>query len=229
MDSDATPAYRDMSRLTNLARGGLVLLLLASVVLFANVAVELGLLRDAQSGDYTSWAALERAIDASDNRMRISAIVMICIWLAAGVVNLTWIHRANANARALGAQLMTFTPGWSVGWYFVPVANLWKPYQAMKQIWAASQDPQNWPDQRIPGLLPLWWTLWIVSGITGRISWKLNSTAETIEDMAAADTFDLVTAPIDLILIIVFLTMISRIHAMQAAARQRPVPATVAA
>jgi hypothetical protein len=58
---------------------------------------------------------------------RITLIVLICIW-----------PRANRNARALGATGMRFTPGWCVGWYFVPIMNLFRPYQAMKEIWMAS-------------------------------------------------------------------------------------------
>ena len=51
-----------------------------------------------------------------------SAIFLIVtgppIWLIAGILVLVWIHRANHNARQLGAADMRFTPGWAVGWYF---------------------------------------------------------------------------------------------------------------
>ena len=47
-------------------------------------------------------------------------------------------HRANYNARQLGAADMRFTPGWAVGWHFIPIAWFWKPYQAMTEIWRAS-------------------------------------------------------------------------------------------
>src|SRR5437868_6687462 len=63
----------------------------------------------------------------------VSGLVTILVFIITGVLFLRWIHRANRNARALGAQGMRFTPGWAVGWYFIPIASLWKPYQAMKE------------------------------------------------------------------------------------------------
>ena len=51
---------------------------------------------------------------------------------------LLWVYRSNENLRALSGESMTFTPGWSVGWYFIPIVCLWKPYQVMKEIWNVS-------------------------------------------------------------------------------------------
>jgi hypothetical protein len=55
-----------------------------------------------------------------------------------------WIYRTNANAHLLGGD-MTISPGWSVGWYFVPVANLFKPYEGMKETWFASHNARFLP------------------------------------------------------------------------------------
>ena len=67
-----------------------------------------------------------------------------------------------------GARQLDFTPGWSVGWYFLPIANLWKPYQAMKEIWRASARPDKVDDAEVPGWLPLWWFLWLAFSITSK-------------------------------------------------------------
>ena len=44
----------------------------------------------------------------------------------------------------------SFTPGWSVGWFFVPIMNPWKPFQAMREIWQASAEPGNGFDKENP-------------------------------------------------------------------------------
>ena len=49
-----------------------------------------------------------------------------------------WIYRAAANVVAANVVGFDFTPGWAVGWYFVPFANLVQPFLAMRQIWNAS-------------------------------------------------------------------------------------------
>lgn len=62
------------------------------------------------------------------------ALLQLLVIIATGVVFLMWIYRANLNVRGFGAADMKFTPGWSVGWYFIPIMNLVRPYQAMKEI-----------------------------------------------------------------------------------------------
>ena len=48
-----------------------------------------------------------------------------------GVLFLMWQHRAATQARNLGYPA-THSPGWGVGAWFVPVVNLWMPYQALR-------------------------------------------------------------------------------------------------
>ena len=41
-----------------------------------------------------------------------------------------WLYRAASATRTLGAEGTEFTPGWTVGWVFVPIANVFMPYRA---------------------------------------------------------------------------------------------------
>jgi hypothetical protein len=81
-------------------------------------------------------------VDVSDFQ-GIIAILQLVNLVVLIVLFCIWIYRANSNARQLGATDMQFSPGWSVGWYFIPIANLWKPYQAMCEIWRASRRTGN--------------------------------------------------------------------------------------
>ncbi len=132
------------------------------------------------------------------------------------ILILMWIYRANYNARQIGASGMKFTPGWSVGWYFIPIANLWKPYQAMKEIWKASSSPQNWSDQSVSSILPWWWFLWVTYNMFLILPSLLATQAEEINELltinAAIQLFIyIITIPLNLIVI----SMISRVHEMQ--------------
>ena len=113
------------------------------VVAMLSSLLEFQLLADLESGVYISEASAVAAAEASDARQGLVGTAQVLIYLISGVLILMWIYRANHNARALGAANMDFTPGWSVGWYFIPIANLWKPYQAMKEIWKASASPSS--------------------------------------------------------------------------------------
>ena len=52
-----------------------------------------------------------------------------------------------------------------VGGWFVPVANLWVPYQVVSDIWQAST-----PRRPAPGrLIIAWWVLFVATGIIGQV------------------------------------------------------------
>ena len=53
--------------------------------------------------------------------------------LAAGILLLIWQYRAAILARELG-YTATRSPGWGVAVWFLPVVNLWMPYQALRDL-----------------------------------------------------------------------------------------------
>jgi len=93
--------------------------------------------------------------------------------IASIVVVAFWIYRVSANAHALSDE-MTISPGWAVGWYFVPIANLFKPFQGMKEAWMASHFRGNWHGEPTPALLGWWWGLWIVTNILANVSFRIS-------------------------------------------------------
>ena len=63
---------------------------------------------------------------------------------------------------------MEFTPAWAVAWFFIPVANLFMPYRAMREIYRASEPTRfgrDWGDAEVPPMLPLWWGTWVALGV----------------------------------------------------------------
>ena len=99
------------------------------------------------------------------------ALVFLLVYLLTAIFFLKWIYRANKNLQLLGDGRMEFSATAAVVWYFVPIANLFKPYQAMRDIWKKAH--QAWhADSR---LLPGWWTLWIISILIGQIVARQHS------------------------------------------------------
>ena len=103
----------------------------------------------------------------------LGGVAAIFVFVSCAVLFCVWIHRANRNARALGARGMEFTPGWAAGWFFVPIANLFKPYAAVREIYQASdpgldEDDEgavlswHWSKQPAPAQMKLWWGTWIL-------------------------------------------------------------------
>ena len=144
------------------------------------------------------------------------------IWLITAVLVLTWIHRANHNAQQLGAADMRFTPGWAVGWYFVPIAWFWKPYQVMSEIWRASRNPSYWREQPVSLLLPWWWVLWIVpfwgsSIVDLTVGRNLDEAGANALEAASGLAYWILQIPLTLVL----LAIIAGVHRMQAEHHRR--------
>lgn len=101
-------------------------------------------------------------------------IVQSIAWLVGAIVFLVWLYRAVGNARALGATDMMVSPGWAVGWYFVPLANLFMPYATMRELWKASARPRDWQLADAPPTIVLWWVFWVLGNITGIAAFRLD-------------------------------------------------------
>ncbi|MBI5884330.1 MAG: DUF4328 domain-containing protein [Elusimicrobia bacterium] len=100
-----------------------------------------------------------------------------------------WAHRANANVRALGARGMAFTPGWTVGWFFIPVMNLYKPYRALAEVYLASDpgaDAETWRTDRVPAMVQAWWGAWLINGFLGQASWRMSQQKDVYSSAASA-------------------------------------------
>jgi hypothetical protein len=153
----------------------------------------------------------------------IIGVPQLLITIVTGVVFLMWIYRANLNARGLGAQGMTFTPGWSVGYYFVPIMNLWKPYQAMKEIWQASEHPVSWSSAKPSSLLATWWGLWIASCILGQAAFRSSFSATTESAVMVSTVIGILTDLVDIPLCLVAMRMVREIIRMQTQWAVQPV------
>jgi hypothetical protein len=97
-----------------------------------------------------------------------SLVFIVCVVIVA-----MWIHRAHTNLREAGVDGLEFTPGWAVGWYFIPFANLFKPYQAMRELWNASHSEDNSFASEAPSEVKVWWGCWIVGNILSSVSSRI--------------------------------------------------------
>jgi hypothetical protein len=105
-------------------------------------------------------------LSALDGLVNVSvATYLVCLAVAA-ITWLTWQRSAHANLRALGVAFTRFSPAWAVGWWFVPFANLGKPFAAVRELWKAS-DPaagaSGWHMARTPRCISWWWFLLLVA------------------------------------------------------------------
>lgn len=145
------------------------------------------------------------------------SLLLLLSFAATGFLCLKWIYRVSLNAHAL-VPALTISPGWAIGWYFVPIALLLKPFQAMKETWQASASPSAWRSVDTPVLLRWWWGLWLLSSILGNLSFRLQLEAKSLDLLIASDGVEVAGALVAIPLNLVFIRIVRRVTAMQVGA-----------
>jgi hypothetical protein len=110
----------------------------------------------------------ERGVLSAVDRIQSFSGIAGLLLIGTIVVWCMWEFRARSNLDAFGASGLRISPGWSVGWWFIPFANLVMPYRAMSEVWRASGPsaaPDDWKRQPTGALLPIWWAVLLVGWI----------------------------------------------------------------
>ncbi|MDY7231561.1 DUF4328 domain-containing protein [Hyalangium rubrum] len=92
--------------------------------------------------------------------LRLSLLLNVLVVLATGLSALfflRWLHLAVRTAKMLGLEPGT-TPGWAVGWWFVPLANLYDPYLVVRGLWLCLGG-----SPKAGASVSTWWTAWVLS------------------------------------------------------------------
>lgn len=100
----------------------------------------------------------------------LAIFLVIALFIACIVTFCLWSYRAHANLVAAGFEDLEFTPAASVYWYFVPVALLFTPYRAMRELWNTSHRARVEDTGSADIRVKIWWGLWLVGGAITRLS-----------------------------------------------------------
>jgi hypothetical protein len=136
---------------------------------------------DIETGDLTSIENLERTsggIAMMSGAVMLFTFIFWCIWKNKSTKN-AWLFYSRSGVRGIGTSEPQ-TPGWAVGFYFIPIVQFWKPFQAMAFI-----RDQVSAQVKTGLLLGFWWTAWLIWTIYSRVANKFNDSVDTIEGVIA--------------------------------------------
>jgi hypothetical protein len=163
-----------------------VLVIVMQLLLAGSSFLQIQLLQSAGPGGLDPALAT-----ANDARHQGIAMILVLTGLVSFIALLVWIYAVHRNLPALGAGRLEFTPGWSVGWFFIPIMNLFKPCQALIEIWTES-DPQRLArpglvagEPKSAAVVGWWWGLRICAGIAGQVFGFYAAQNNTIEGLIA--------------------------------------------
>jgi hypothetical protein len=148
------------------------------------VAHELSLLREVERGGLVTTAEVQRSNDARDG----SGIGALLIALATILVWLPWQYRGQRNLHRAGRPGLRFSPGWAVGWWFIPIASLWMPFRAVRELWSRSDPAEVRPEVRGWWVIAMWWAVWIVEIVAAWVSASMVD----LHDPASVTTLDVI-------------------------------------
>lgn len=135
-----------------------------------------------------------------------AGLIYLVVYVACLIASGIWIYRAAANAKALAPDEMTHRPGWAVGWYFIPFANLWMPFQIQKIVWRIAKGPTS--SNAVPGFLFIWWFTWLFGYVASQISLRLFNASYDTYDFLNVVVLDIIIAIVGLVTIILFRRLI---------------------
>ncbi|WP_334060506.1 DUF4328 domain-containing protein [Alteromonas sp. S005] len=219
--SDKKEEFKDPTNLIAWIKYFLCFQVVLAFVAIGSNLMEYQLLTDFQNGVYFSQEMAVADAEANDKRQAVIAFSYLGVFIVSGVLILRWIYQANQNARQFGAKDMAFSPGWSIGFYFIPIVSLWKPYQAMKEIWQASQNPANWPVEKVSSILGIWWFFWIANSIVGQAVFRLSRRAEEISEIMNVNLVSQTSEVISIPLALVTWLMVKNVSNAQLAMQER--------
>jgi hypothetical protein len=156
--------------------------------------IQIGQLNQVVAGTPPPQSDLER----SDHFLFVGAIGYSFAFVASVVAFAMWFHRAYRNLPALGAKNLLTKPGWAAGCWFIPVLNLFRPYQAAREIVVYS-DPAYTGEELAsaigaPALLKSWWAAWIIANVLSRPAMKVTEHAVDAHSLIGARVLSSVVA-----------------------------------
>jgi hypothetical protein len=92
--------------------------------------------------------------------------LVVCTVLTA-ILFLRWLYLVVKTVKVLGLD-PGVSPGWAVGWWFVPLANLWDPYLLVRGLWRSLGGSRAGT-----AAISAWWTAWVLGGISLLISERM--------------------------------------------------------
>ena len=145
------------------------LLIVTCVVYGLHMLVTFGVLdmvSRQEAGQFVSQVELDDIVQGLDGM----TILLFFVYIPTVVSFLMWLHRASRNLQSLGSYNQRFSPGWAVGWWFIPIMWFFRPYQVVAEVWRGSNPNApldvDWKRGAVSALLGWWWGLWIVQNLS---------------------------------------------------------------
>jgi hypothetical protein len=127
--------------------------------------------------------------DRADDFVAAAAGLSVLVGIAVFVVLVVFLFRASKNTQRWQTAHQRWGPGWTIGSWFIPFANLVIPLLVVREISQRTPTPGSDGTRRDPSraLIGWWWAAWVTSNIVFRIGAGIRPSAPVASEMRTAD------------------------------------------
>ncbi len=212
----STVEFKDLSKRSSKVLMASYITIASLLAVQIGTLFELSLLEDINLGNYSSSAELDLRIENNDLWIGIISTISGLAMITYVVLFFMWIYRSNSNSHTFTNEKLKHTPGWSVGWFFIPVANIWKSYQIPAEIWKVSKaGPDYKRKSTTPLTLKLWWIAWIVDSLFSQISYNITDKAVETHELINADRILFSSNIVSIIAIFLTIKLVKEVTLLQ--------------
>jgi heme/copper-type cytochrome/quinol oxidase subunit 2 len=164
------------------------------------------------------------SVNLSDTVIIAIGVAQLVLYLATIVVFLVWFHRVRSNGQVFRPDGFTQSPGWAIGGWFVPIANLFFPYRTARETWEASSPyaPDGSHSHVSTAPVTAWWLVFLASEFLDRISTKMYTASDTPEELRDASALGAVASLTCVVSAVLAIRFVRKLTALQRAkAEQR--------
>jgi uncharacterized membrane protein YiaA len=129
----------------------------------------------------------------SSARLENIATVGLILLVVTATLFLMWLFRCYVNLRELGVRNLRFTPGWAVGYWFIPIVNLFRSKQILDELWRATSPAETGEKTWVTAF---WLAALLAGTLTERIA--VSAGADTIGDLKFTNLWEMISALADI-------------------------------
>lgn len=165
---ERTPILQIKQRWNFLAITLVLVLLSQGYTLYKSMQLN-SIVQKIESGDTGGVYELQRLQTQPDPLTFVIGLVGVLCIIAVSV----WFYRAGQNIHMTGLRGMKFSPGWYVGWFYIPLVQVVMPYLTTRELWQANASINNpdeynsWKNNKISILVNVWYFSFVIRLLVG--------------------------------------------------------------
>lgn len=151
----------------------------------------------------------------------LAALFGALLYFLTAIPFLMFLYRANKNLHLFGVPGLTFSPGWTVGYFFIPFLNLVRVPQVVKEIWQGSSaiggngSLESWRAIPAPSQIVGWFVTLLLGNFIGMRAVPTTNAPLSPEQLSTFATFSALSDALLIVSAALAIFIIKGINEMQ--------------